>query len=361
MTQPSPLTTGANVVSEDCGLKNGEIYVNAQGGVKPYKYSIGQGFGYNSIFKGLNAGSYLVSVLDNNDCLTEYNVQLLSNNGPTALAGDDKLMDCSITQLTITGSGSFGTHIEYEWTTADGHIISPIDQLEIDVDAPGTYVLQVLDNTTECITLDTMVVKDLQIQPELELISADTLTCLEDELWISIEEKQDVSFVWTTDDGEILTKNDSTSVQVNTSAWYYIEAEHDVSKCQILDSMWVEANQETPSFELVEKAKQNCPEETVELEATGLDIMKSHELEWSTASGRIVGVNNEAKVEVDLVGFYYLKVTDAKNGCIRHDTVEVTNNWNTATADYDLTKDHLKVEFTDESTGDNLIWAWDFG
>ena len=360
ITQPSRLTSGSTVISESCGESNGEIYVNAQGGVRPYRYDIGNGRSSSNVFSDLSSGTYEISVTDRNDCENIIIVVVPEIDGPDAHAGADQSMDCSTTDLTLSGSGSSGQHT-YLWTTSDGVISGPIDELTTEVTAPGTYVLQVMDTLTECIGLDTVVVQDNMIYPTLGVSPVEQITCKVPETWAEVIEEQDVSYLWTTNEGLILEGEDSSSVKVGAPGWYFLEAINDVSSCVQFDSVKVEADDVMPEYTLALSQSQGCPDAEVTFEIEDLDSLKTFEINWTTQEGVIEGSDSSEVLIASGVGDYFVEVLNVDNGCISFDTVEVLNDWNVAMAEYLVSKSALEVSFMDASEGENLTWYWDFG
>ncbi|MFM7080046.1 MAG: beta strand repeat-containing protein, partial [Bacteroidota bacterium] len=72
ITEPGPLTLTSQNSSSTCGNSNASITVTAAGGTGPYQYSNNGGGTYQipNIFLGLGAGSFNLSVIDANGCLT---------------------------------------------------------------------------------------------------------------------------------------------------------------------------------------------------------------------------------------------------------------------------------------------------
>ncbi|HCX21078.1 MAG: hypothetical protein CMB80_20220 [Flammeovirgaceae bacterium] len=69
------------VTSNDagCGSSNGTINATVSGGEEPYSFALnGSGSSSNGSFNGLDAGSYDVTVTDNNGCSTTQTVDILS-------------------------------------------------------------------------------------------------------------------------------------------------------------------------------------------------------------------------------------------------------------------------------------------
>jgi hypothetical protein len=360
ISQPSRLTSGTTVISEKCGQGDGEIYVNVQGGVRPYRYDIGNGRTSRNVFSNLSAGTYEISVTDRNDCESVAIVVVPEISGPEAHAGPDGEMDCSVSSLTINGSGSSGQHT-YLWASADGVISGPVDQLTTEVSAPGTYVLQVMDTLSECIGLDTVVIEDKMVYPTLGVGPVDEITCEEPERWAEVPEESDVSYLWTTDEGLILEGEDSSSVKVGAPGWYFLEAIHNVSSCVQYDSIEVVADEALPEYTLDLALKQGCPDAEVIFEIEDLDSLKTFEIIWTTQDGKIEGSDSSEVMTATGIGQYFVEVKNIENGCVSYDTVEVLNEWNVAMAEYVVSKSALEVSFTDASEGDNLKWFWDFG
>jgi PKD repeat protein len=67
-----PSESGLTVVIEtspaNCGVENGIANATASGGTAPYLYNVGNGPQSNGTFSGLKAGSYGITVTDNNNC-----------------------------------------------------------------------------------------------------------------------------------------------------------------------------------------------------------------------------------------------------------------------------------------------------
>jgi gliding motility-associated-like protein len=92
ITQPPPLDL--QVVEQknvDCfGNSNGRIRLQASNGVPPYQFSLNGGpFGSDSVFAGLSAGSYLLTLQDGNGCEQEVQVQI--SEPPQLTGGLDSL------------------------------------------------------------------------------------------------------------------------------------------------------------------------------------------------------------------------------------------------------------------------------
>lgn len=359
--QPAILNAAGNTTAEKCGWSDGQIFVNVTGGSRPYTYDMGEGPTSSSTFKGLEAGHYSIEVRDRNGCTTIYDATVNSIDGPESFAGVDLGMDCAISELSLSGSGSQGRDIVYQWRTPDGEILTSVDQLNIKVGLPGTYILRVEDESSGCYTDDTLTVNDLRDYPELHLQGHDTINCIHDEFWLEVDEEEHVIYSWSTQDGEILSNEDSTQIQIALGGWYYASALDSISSCQSLDSFFVVEDHQQPEFELSGAKFQACPDEELRLEVVELDSSRNYELQWHTNNGKIVGDMDKVNCLVNQPGDYNLDVLDLGNGCMSSMTWTVENRWNIAEANFETVSDALTIHFSDHSLGERLTWFWDFG
>ena len=361
ISEPSLMTASGNEVDETCNRSDGRIYINARGGVPPYTYDIGDGPTLNSTFTDLSAGSYTVEVIDRNDCLVFYEATVGHVSGPDALAGADLQMDCSVDTLVVAGSGSSGSSINYLWTTADGQIIGDSTTLEIEIAAPGTYILSVIDANTSCVTYDTMLVEDHRTFPVNEFESFEILTCLEPEQLLSVKPDSHVVYAWYTSDGNILSRMDSTTVEVDQEGYYFVEARDTFSSCSIIDSVYLEADQSSPSFGVSGPAVHGCPDEELRLNIIDLDTSRSYQYSWQTNDGLVIDGEEELEVIVGAPGTYTVTVIDIQNGCSTTREMNIEKDWNEAASEFTYAPDILKVSFMDLSGGEGLTWYWEFG
>jgi gliding motility-associated-like protein len=108
ITQPTPLTLTLTPTAVSCNAgANGSITAAGGGGTPGYQYSLNGGpFGGSGSFTGLTAGTYTVTIRDNNNCTFNQTTIITQ---PTALTLNTAVTpnSCagSVGSVTITGSG----------------------------------------------------------------------------------------------------------------------------------------------------------------------------------------------------------------------------------------------------------------
>ncbi|HEX5112915.1 MAG TPA: PKD domain-containing protein, partial [Saprospiraceae bacterium] len=163
------------------------------------------------------AGNYLLTVNDIfTGCEIENEVEVTSNiTPPAATAGDDAPVSCENLQLTLNGSGDVNHTVT--WSTTNGHIVSGGNTYNPVVDAPGDYVINVLNPANSCMNTDTMIVIN-NLQPAQSLYSYQTagLTMIGND---QSSGSNLAGWSWTFGDGG--TSNDANTVHTFASPGTY--------------------------------------------------------------------------------------------------------------------------------------------
>jgi gliding motility-associated-like protein len=117
-------------------------------------------------------GTYYLIGIDNKNGCTNAIAQTVSGDlaEPNADAGEPFTMSCfggGINSLDGTGSAGAGA-VTYEWTTANGNILSGANTTQPSIDMPGTYELTVTNAGNGCSDTDVVVI--LSDGPTAELL-----------------------------------------------------------------------------------------------------------------------------------------------------------------------------------------------
>ena len=112
------------------------------------------------IVENLDIGqSYLFQISGEEGAVCDYQINIMAGNFPlpaTANAGLPEII-CENASLQLDGTQSnMGENFSYEWVTEDGNIVSGANTLTPIINAPGDYVLTVLNNNNNCADTDTV-------------------------------------------------------------------------------------------------------------------------------------------------------------------------------------------------------------
>ncbi len=151
--QPNALSTQITATDASCyGTSDGTATITATGGTQPYAYAWTGGFtGYQAT--NLNAGTYFVTITDNNNCQTVDTAVIAS---PSAIAVSEVMtspscIDNNDGSIAVTATGGQSPYI-YLWNNRD------TDSLAEELTA-GTYYLTLTDNN-DCETIKTYELPD---------------------------------------------------------------------------------------------------------------------------------------------------------------------------------------------------------
>lgn len=141
VTQPSGSLDATNtVVNLLCfGDSNGSIDVTASSGTPPYTYSWSTGSTAEDI-SGLTAGTYTVTVTDNNGCSLTNSIFVTQPNAPLSASISNTAVDCfgnatGSTSLTVNGGT---TNYSYSWSNGS-------TSQNLSAITSGTYTVTVTD------------------------------------------------------------------------------------------------------------------------------------------------------------------------------------------------------------------------
>ena len=259
-------------------------------------------------------------VLDTISPLTTIEVQ-----GPTSL-------DCDQTETLLVGTSSqpFG-QISYEWSTQDGFISQ--DQMSlpnIEVDAPGTYQLEVTNLVNGCSDMNEIsVTQDVEL-PQVSIAAPELLTCATLQTVIDATASSNApnfTYIWSTPDGNIISGNNTLEPSVNQPGVYNITITNINNNCSQNGNITV-AQDITPPIADAGASPEflDCNTEEVTLDGNNSSTGNQYTYLWTTISGNIISGESQLSPVVDTGGWYTLTVVNLENSCTESDNVLVEEN-----------------------------------
>lgn len=153
ITQPTGMTLTMSAVAATCGASNGQASVVATGGTSPYTYSWAPSGGTGATAGGLAAGSYTVTVTDNNGCTATNSVAVNNSGSPTASTTVISNVSCfggNNGSASVSISGGSAPYTQ-SWTPSGGTGLTATGL------TAGTYTVTVTDNVG-CVVTATAVI-----------------------------------------------------------------------------------------------------------------------------------------------------------------------------------------------------------
>lgn len=150
ISQPAALTASTSSTPTNCGASTGTAGVTASGGTGAFTYSWAPSGGNGANATGLSAGTYTITVTDNNGCTQTANATVNTNGGPSvSLTSSANPLCNGGTGGTATMSSTGGT-TPYTYSWNNGQTTATATGL-----SAGNYTLTVTD-AGGCISIQTV-------------------------------------------------------------------------------------------------------------------------------------------------------------------------------------------------------------
>ncbi len=279
---------------------------------------------------------------------------------PTADAGDDDILTCVQTSLTIGGNSSNGSVYNFQWTNAQGTVLGYMPTLT--VNQPNTYTLAVLNTNNGCESMAEVMVSENTISPIADAGDDGTLTCLNSSVGLggNSSSGSNFSYLWTDSNNNAIGTNEQ--IEVSTADTYQLLVTDSENGCTASATAQVDENTAAPAANAGSGGELNCNQSVVTLDGSSSSGNSQISYDWFNSNGNLVG--QDATLEVSTADDYQLIITDIINGCTDEANVSVTasNDFPVAVANSsgDLTCQTSQVTLDAEgsSNGTNFTYQW---
>ncbi len=318
ITQPEVLGSDSYPYDVPCNGTTGYVELSGFGGTGPYLYDMGGTPQADPFFYNLAAGSYNFNVTDVNGCTDAGSFVISTIPGPTAVAAAQGTLSCTTLQTTVTGNGSTtGQGITYLWTTQNGTIVSGANSLNAVVSAAGTYTLRVTNNQN-CFSEASTTVNTTAVLPNIVVAQPSPLTCTFTQRTLDgtgTSTGSEYSYLWTTQDGNIVSGNTTLMPVVNEPGTYVLQVTNSNNGCISTRNVPVAEDAAAPEFS-VTNGEITCTEQEVEICAT---VPQGTTIAWYRGNDTLT----TNCIVVTEAGSYLAQVVGS-NGCSSTRTSTVT-------------------------------------
>lgn len=152
VTQPAQLLPTVTATNTLCGTANGSVSATVTGGTGSYSYLWSNG-SVNATLSNLAAGSYTVTVTDNNNC-TATSSGIVNATGNLSVNTTSQNVLCNSGATGIASVTVVSGTAPYSYVWSNGAQVATVSNL-----AAGTYLVTVTDNNS-CQQIETIVVSE---------------------------------------------------------------------------------------------------------------------------------------------------------------------------------------------------------
>lgn len=316
-------------------------------------------------------GTYTFMVTnEDNGCTALSDVVVnLDTNFPTADAGIGETLTCTVLDITLDGSASStGPEIDYEWQDESGSMISNL--ISVIITQPGTYTLIVSNNLNGCSAMDEIIVLQ-DINPPIAIIdesSALNIDCNNASFILDGNgsfPNGNLTYLWTSIDGNILSDEDSPNPEVDTSGTYTLTVTNQINGCTHSASITVAEDLEDPVAIINNPELLTCAQVEIFLDASGSSSNGDFSYSWSSVpAGGVIANGNTLQPTVNQLGTYTITVLNNENGCETETQIFVDQDNATPLAfasvseEFDCVTETITLDGSGSSEGSEFIYNW---
>lgn len=276
-------------------------------------------------------GDYTLVVTDNdNGCTTTSTVVLviLDNAAPSAsaVAGNNGVLSCTSSSLTLDGSSSTGNCLTYEWTN-NGSVVGTAETLN--VSNAGDYILVVTNCDNGCTDQTTINVAadsglpNVGIEPVVNLDCNNSTSTLQGTG--SSNTGGTISVEWFYE-GTTLNVTDPNYTTMLPGEYTFVVTDEG-NGCSSSATVQLSENTVSPNIDIATAPIIDCANTTVTINATNSASGANISYQWQDGTGVNLPGNETANtLMTSTAGDYILVVTNSANGCTSTQMVTVPEN-----------------------------------
>lgn len=220
-------------------------------------------------------------------------------------------LTCLDDQLQLSGSTNLSGDITWTWSTDGGNIVAGATTPVIDLDAGGTYALEV-NFEDQCIeTADVFIDEDVSAPVANLVVTPPPITCDEPSTELAATVDEGFTGTWFFNTEQIAESN---TVTVSEGGIYLFTVENPENGCVTELSTTVSNLIAYPIATYAAPDTLTCFSPELTFEQLSINPVDA-QLQWTSSNGNILSGENDAEPTVNAPGNYQLTLTDLSNGC----------------------------------------------
>ncbi len=275
-------------------------------------------------------GTYTLLVTDQqNGCTASDTVQIANDaSAPSAALATPGTLSCTVTQLTLQGSGSVGPNFSQNWTASGGgNIVSGANSLNPTIDKPGTYTLTITNLSNGCTATAQTTVNQNLTPPATAIAPPGVISCATPSITLNgSPATAGHSYFWQTTGGLIVSGGFTAAAVVSRPGAYTLTVTSQANGCTASATVQVLADTLRPQIAAAAPQVLNCTQKQVLVSGAVSQPASGFSAVWTTANGNFVSGQNSLTPTVDAPGTYVLTVQNLQNGCTSTVSAQVQQN-----------------------------------
>lgn len=321
------------------------------------------------------AGTYILTATNPaNQCTASDSVVVIvDREPPVAVSGDDFTLTCVAVAYSITSTGSTpGANLRWYLGSVGSPVLGTDPALI--VNAPGTYILEVVNPVNGCTATDTTIISQDGTPPAVAVLGPSIerfITCDSTTITAHIAYtpfNPDFNIVWsiTSPAGNIVSISpDSLTIVVSEQGTYTVRVTNPANGCVGENEVVVGLDRDFPIATISSPdTVVSCITTVVSLNGNGSSAGPEFSYQWNAVAGGPLNQITPLQVTTTAAGTYELVVRDSSNGCVSRDTIGVTVNQAAPTATIadpqalTCTLTQVSLNGNGSSNGPNFTITW---
>lgn len=300
-------------------------------------------------------GTYTLDVTNtDNGCSTQASVTVVSDTLPPSLSTTGGELDCNNSQIHICALIQEGVTVSWN---IDGQTVT--DSCTV-VTEGGNYVATAT-GSNGCQAISTAIVTVSDDLPVISIDTPDTIDCITSEIILqgSVAVNGNITYLWTTSDGQILSGDSTFNPVVAQGGLYTLQVVNQDNGCSSSESVTVLENTALPVVTF-ENGVLVCRDSSIVIEVD-VEGNGPFDYQWTTNNGSIVSGADSSAVTVNASGIYFIEVTHPSSNCISVDTLAITEDFNDPTAEFSFNLLNNIFEGIPVTADTTSTFLWAFG
>jgi len=275
-------------------------------------------------------GTYFFTVENqSNGCIATDSVTITEDlEPPTAVIVAPAPLTCRANSVTLdAGASSTGTAFSYSWSGPG--LTGNTSTLQVTVDAPGMYTLEVTNNDNGCTQTASVTVDSEITLPDADAGPDQSIDCNNPTLVLggnNTAAGPEISYRWTSIDGVVSGPFDQPLLTVDIPGAYILQVTDENTGCTGADTVIVDLDREAPVADAGSARELNCSVRTVTLNGSRSSPVPGGDIVYEWSGDCLLTAPDQPFVQVNCAGVYYLRVSNQRNGCVGVDSVRVTED-----------------------------------
>ena len=241
------------------------------------------------------------------------------------------VLNCYQPIVSISGLVQNNGSFSYQWSTFDGNITLENNTEQIVASQPGMYYWTVTNLINRCVSIDSVLVEDGRIYPEISTNIPEIITCVIDSVNLFVTAApvgSSYQYSWNYISGGTDVFPDTASIRISLPGIYQAVVFNTQSGC--MDSVQIEVieNRISPVADAGDGFTLDCLNSEFQLDGSGSSIGDNFRYNWTSDGTNIIQHPQTLLPIITEAGWYYLQVTSLDNGCISVDSVLILNDAN---------------------------------